>query len=131
MNTGQQHKTGHLTGESGGYRVGGERYAPDVAFISYARAPELQRDGYHPDPPELAVEVISDEGSKQEQTNLRLKLQNYMASGVVVWVVRPSAQTVEVYRPGQQAEVVGQDGVLRAEESLPGFELPVAQIFAW
>lgn len=28
---------GHLTTEAGGYMVDGERYAPDVAFISYAR----------------------------------------------------------------------------------------------
>ena len=29
-----QHDIGHVTGEAGGYMVNGERYAPDVAFIS-------------------------------------------------------------------------------------------------
>ena len=29
-----QNDIGHLTGEQGGYMVFGERYAPDVAFIS-------------------------------------------------------------------------------------------------
>lgn len=35
------HDIGHLTGEAGGYMVGGERYAPDVAFISYEKQAEL------------------------------------------------------------------------------------------
>jgi len=30
---------GHVTGEAGGYQVSGERYAPDVAFISKVRQP--------------------------------------------------------------------------------------------
>src|SRR5712691_7246710 len=32
---------GHITGEAGGYKVSGERYAPDVAYISAARQSEL------------------------------------------------------------------------------------------
>ena len=34
---------GHVTGEAGGYIVSGERYAPDVAFISREKQPELAR----------------------------------------------------------------------------------------
>src|SRR5829696_4954055 len=41
-----QNNIGHLTGESGGYMVSGERYAPDVAFISYEKQPELASQGY-------------------------------------------------------------------------------------
>ncbi len=37
---------GYLTGADGGYRVGGERYIPDVAFISKARQPELSGCGH-------------------------------------------------------------------------------------
>src|SRR6266851_1110312 len=45
-------RLGHITGEAGGYRVSGERYAPDVAYISFARQPELAKKGYNPNPPE-------------------------------------------------------------------------------
>lgn len=120
---------GWLTTEQGGYMVNGERYAPDVAFISYARAPELTRKGCHPDPPELAVEVISDEASKQEQTALRRKLANYMAAGVVVWVVNPAEQVVEVYRPGQSVAIIDRGGTVSGDDILPGFSLPVKDIF--
>lgn len=39
---------GHVTGEAGGYVVAGERYAPDMAYISATRQPELAREGYNP-----------------------------------------------------------------------------------
>ncbi|MCK6576844.1 MAG: Uma2 family endonuclease [Anaerolineae bacterium] len=52
----KQNDIGYVTGEAGGYRVSGERYAPDVAFIRYEKGP-LATSGYHPLPPDLAVEV--------------------------------------------------------------------------
>lgn len=36
----KQNDLGWVTGEGGGYIVAGERYAPDVAFISRARQPQ-------------------------------------------------------------------------------------------
>lgn len=120
---------GHVTGEAGGYMVGGERYAPDVAYISYARQPELARSGYNPNPPELAVEVISDPKSGEEQNLLRLKLSNYLAAGVLVWVVNPEEQVVEVHQVRQFAETVDANGTLSGGAVLPGFELAVKDIF--
>ena len=78
------HDIGWVTGEGGGYMVAGERYAPDVAYISRARQPQLARKGYNPNPPDLAVEVISDPDNREEQTALRVKITNYLAAGVVV-----------------------------------------------
>jgi len=125
----QNNIAGHLTGEAGGYMVNGERYAPDVAFISYARQPELARSGYNPNPPELAVEVISDPASVEEQTALRRKLANYLAAGTVVWIVDPSARTVEVYSPGQPVQTVSESGTLSGGDLLPGLRIPVKDIF--
>lgn len=120
---------GHVTGADGGYMVDGERYVPDVAFISYARQPELPASGYNPQPPELAVEVISDPDSGQEQRNLRLKVSHYLAAGTVVWVVNPADRTVEVHVPGRPARIVAEDGALDGGDILPGFSLPLQQIF--
>ena len=120
---------GHVTGEAGGYMVGGERYAPDVAYISYARQAELARSGYNPNPPELAVEVISDSENWEEQRQLRIKLSSYLAAGVLVWVVNPEDQLVEVHQVGQSALVVDASGTLTGGEVLPGFKLAVKDIF--
>lgn len=119
---------GHVTGEAGGYMVGGERFAPDVAFISYARQQELAHKGYNPNPPDLAVEVISDPENSEEQTALRRKLGSYLAAGVVLWIVNPFSRTVEVYRPGQPGVVLGEKDKLDGGDLLPGFRLAVKDI---
>jgi Uma2 family endonuclease len=118
---------GHLSGEAGGYQVSGERYAPDVAFLSYDTQPgEIATEGYNPNPLDLAVEVICPTDSEK---HLRIKVANYQAAGTPVWVVNPADETVEIYEAGQPVRVLDTSGTLRAEAILPGFELPVRQIF--
>lgn len=119
---------GHVTGESGGFNVNGERYAPDVGYISVARQFKLSRRGYNEFPPELAVEV--DYPSTRESVrSLRVKIANYLAVGTVVWIVDPELQTVEIYAPGQNVIVLGIDGTLNGGSVLPGFTLSVADVF--
>lgn len=122
----EDHGLGYVTGEGGGYVVSGERYAPDVAFISRARQPELVREGYNPLPPELAIEVVSPSDSEK---NLRIKLVNYLAAGTQVWVIYPDTREVEVYIPGQPARIIDQSGSLDGGTVLPGFRLDVRDIF--
>lgn len=117
---------GHVTGEAGGYRVSGERYAPDVAFISRARQPELPREGYNPLPPDLAVEVVSPTDSERM---LKIKVANYLAAGTVVWVVYPSEKQVEVYAPGQSARILGEGDTLDGGAVLPSLSISLAELF--
>jgi Uma2 family endonuclease len=120
---------GWVTGEGGGYMVAGERYAPDAAFISRARQPQLARKGYNPNPPDLAVEVISDPDNREEQTALRVKTTNYLAAGVVVWVVDYVMRVVEVHQPGKPVTVLAEDTILEGGDRLPGLMIPVKDIF--
>lgn len=125
-----QNDIGHITGEAGGYRVMGERYAPDVAFIRYEKQPELAKKGYNPAPPDLAVEVISSE-SKAEEDRLTVKLSNYLAAGTIVWIVRPEAGEIEVHDPAKGGRIVKKDAeqpVIDGGDLLPGFTLNVAQV---
>jgi Uma2 family endonuclease len=122
------HKIGHVTGEAGGYIVAGERYAPDVAFISFVRQPELVKEGYNPNPPDLAVEVVSSSRA-DELHNLRIKVNNYLAVGTVVWVVKPDSQQVEVYVTGEPVKILRQDATIDGGDVLPGFQLKIADIF--
>lgn len=122
-----QHDIGHLTGADGGYVVSGEKYIPDVGFISYARQPQLDYyEGYNPNPPDLAVEVLS---PGNDADNMRVKIANYLAAGTWVWVFNPSEQKVEVYVPGQPVRILGLHDGLDGGEVLPGFRLPVKDIF--
>ena len=107
--------------------VSGERYAPDVAFISVARQPELAKEGYNPNPPELAVEVVSPNDSERKMTR---KVVNYLAAGTLVWLVRPEEKQVEVYATGKPVKTLGINDTLDGGTVLPGFTLKVSEIFA-
>lgn len=122
---------GHVTGEAGGYMILGGRYAPDVAFISYAKQPELATKGCNPNPPDLAVEVVSTESGAENQ-RLTIKLGNYLAAGVAVWIVRLYVREIEVYVPGEQVLVVRRDDenpVIDGGDVLPGFTLNLTDVF--
>ena len=124
----EEHNLGYVTGEAGGYRVSGERYAPDVGFIHKAKQARLATEGYNPLPPDLAVEVDFP-STMQSQRTLRIKLANYLAAGVVVWVVLPETREVEVYAPDQPARLMTVSDTLDGGDVLPGFTLAVRDLF--
>jgi Uma2 family endonuclease len=77
--------------------------------------------------PVLAVEILSP-SDKQEEINE--KIDEYLVTGVaVVWVVDPHFQTVRVHRPGLPPELFNTGQELSGEPHLPGFRVPVADIF--
>jgi Uma2 family endonuclease len=116
---------GRVTGADGGYVVSGERYIPDVAFISKEKQPEPSHEAYNTTPPDLAVEVLS---PSNDPGDIRIKLFNYLRAGTVVWLVDPDKKEVEVYASGQ-AKKLGLDSILDGGDVLPGFTLPVKEIF--
>ena len=81
-------------------------------------------------PPLLVVEVLSPSNTRRDVAE---RLADYRSIGVPeCWLARFSARTVEVLRlSGDGVAVLGVYGmgdVLRSE-ALPGFELPIADIF--
>jgi Uma2 family endonuclease len=118
---------GYVTGEAGGYVISpGNVFNPDVGYISKERLPEVpEREA--PVPPDLAVEVKSPTDSKRA---MRRKAEKYLSAGTrLVWLVFPEQQLVEVYTPDEDVQVVGIDGTLDGGDVLPGFRLPVREIF--
>jgi Uma2 family endonuclease len=120
------HQLGLVTGADGGYRIAGEDYIPDCAFLSKDKHPKTTRDSYVPIAPDLAVEVLSpanDEGS------MRIKIGNYLKAGTLLWVVDPDKKRVEVYAPNQKVRVVELDGTLDGDDVLPNFSMKIADVF--
>lgn len=122
----EEHNLGRVTGADGGYKVSGERYIPDVAFISKAKQPKPSREAYNSNAPDLAVEVLS---PGNEPDELRIKVANYLLAGTTVWVVNPDKQRVEVFAPSQPVAKVGLNQAVDGGSVLPGFSLPVSIIF--
>lgn len=117
---------GIVSGADGGYVIAGERYIPDVAFVSAQRQPEASERPYSVVPPDLVVEVLSPSNTPHE---MRVKVVNYLSVGAMVWIVDPERQVVEVYAPGQPVKKVSANGVLSGGSALPGFALAVKSIF--
>ncbi len=117
---------GIVTGADGGYQIGSERYIPDVAYVSAERQREVSDQAYSPVPPDLAVEVLS---SSNEADNMRFKVVNYLRASTTVWVVDPVRQVVEVFVPGQPPQRLGLADTIDGGAILPGFRLPVKEIF--
>lgn len=118
----------HVTGADGGYRVFGERYAPDVAVVLKSRQPDLDDSGYNHLPPDIAVEV-EHPVTTQSAERLTIKVANYVAAGTTVWVIYPERNVAVVYAPGQAARVLHIDDSLDGGGVLPGLSIPLNAIF--
>jgi len=122
---------GLVTGADGTMRLtSGLVRIPDVAFISWDRLPN-RRVPTEPIPdvaPDLAVEVLSAGNTPGEMARKR---QEYFSSGVqVVWQVDPNIRTVEVYTTPDQVTVLYEAQTLEGGTVLPGFVLPLQELFA-
>jgi Uma2 family endonuclease len=76
----------------------------------------------------LAAEILSQGNTAEE---MERKLRDYFQTGVrLVWYIEPGTRTARAYTAVGQWMEVGPDGLLLGGEVLPGFELPLAQLFA-
>lgn len=120
-----QNGLGHVTGADGGYQVQGERYIPDVGFIRKVRQPEPCHEAYNPNPPDLAIEVMS---PTDQERHMLVKLSNYLASNTEVWIVYPDDKTVHVHEVGRAVRILGIDDDLTSN-LMPNFIISVKSIF--
>lgn len=103
-------------------------YAPDVVFVRADRLPAKdQRLGFLELAPDLIAEVLS---PSDTASALDEKLRVYLDAGVpLVWVVDPRRRSVAVHRPNLAIRLLAEGDDLDGEAVLPGFRLPVADLF--
>ena len=79
--------------------------------------------------PDLAAEIVS---PSQYHPEMDAKARLFLARGVrLVWVIWPTAQEIDVWRPGSMTPVatLHASDTLDGLDVLPGFTLPVAELF--
>ena len=102
--------------------------APDIAFVRAERVPTASVRGFFQGARDLAVEVVSPGDRASEVT---AKSQAWLAAGCSeVWVVDPQTATVTIYRSRSEVAILRSSDILDCRDLLPGFRLPVAEIFA-
>jgi Uma2 family endonuclease len=123
-----QHNLGYVTGSDSGYKLGERRARqPDAAFISKARAGKLKGVAFDGGP-DLAVEVVS------EDEDILRKAQEYFKAGTrAVWAVYTDEKIVYVMMLDEDGRTISTPHkvgeTLSGGDVLPGFSLPVADIF--
>jgi len=110
----------------------GRSIVPDVVFLLEDHILTDQQGEYvdeTPIPPDIHIEIISPDRHEKKS---REKLAHSTANGSALgWLIHPYRATIHVYRPGREPELLPHDGVLEGEPVLPGFRLPVAEVFGW
>ncbi len=104
------------------------RLAPDLAVILGDRSDELRGAKVIPIVPEIVAEVLS---PSEYPARIHRKMAQYFKAGVKeVWLIDPEACTVEVWTSPTLPEnaLTGEDALTSA--LLPGFALPLADLFA-
>ncbi|OWK36254.1 Uma2 family endonuclease [Fimbriiglobus ruber] len=127
----QSGNRGMLLGADGAFRLmRGLVRIPDCSFTRWDRLPGGKVPA-EPIPdliPDLAIEVLSSENGTRE---MERKLKEYILCGVrLVWYADPATRTVRVFSGSTDATELTEVDVLDGADVLPGFRLPVRQLFA-
>ncbi|MEH1781346.1 MAG: Uma2 family endonuclease [Nostoc sp.] len=107
---------------------GAER-SPDASWIKIERwnalTPE-QQEKFAPICPDFVVELRSPSDSLKD---LQEKMQEYIENGAQLgWLIDRKNKRVEIYRPGEDVEILNNPTSLSGENVLPGFVLNLQQI---
>jgi Uma2 family endonuclease len=102
---------------------------PDVSFLSTAKlqGETIDDDCAFEAVPDLVVEVISPSDNYYQ---VAAKREDWLGAGVkLYWEINPDLGSVDVYTPNGPQGAVRRTGTLSGEPVVPGFAVPVADLF--
>jgi Uma2 family endonuclease len=104
--------------------------SPDVSWIQLEKWNALtdsQREKFPPIAPDFVLELMSPSDSLSETQS---KMREYIAAKVRLgWLIDRKNRRVEIYRLGQEVEILDAPTILSGEDVLPGFVLNMS--FVW
>ncbi len=127
----RQTKLGKAFNSSTGFHLpNGANRSPDAAWVKLERWEILtpqEREGFAPICPDLVVELKSPSDNIE---TLRAKMREYMENGARLgWLIDRKTRKVEVYRLGQNVEILENPTTLSGENVLPGFVLDLTEVW--
>ncbi|ACK69934.1 protein of unknown function DUF820 [Gloeothece citriformis PCC 7424] len=104
--------------------------APDLSWIRLERWNELtieEREKFPPIVPDFVLELMSPSDSLKDTQE---KMEEYQANGVKLgWLIVRKLQRVEIYRQGQNKEILDNPKFLYGEDVLPDFILDLGMVW--
>ena len=127
----EQVKLGEVFDSSTGFKLSnGAIRSPDVSWIENAKWNSLtlsQQRKFAPIDPDFVIELMS---PTDDLVELQQKMLEYMDCGVRLgWLINPDDKQVEIYRLGQEKEVLNNLKTLSGEDILPKLTVNLADIF--
>lgn len=127
----RQHKLGVIFDSSTCFKLPkGSNRSPDVAYIKKERWEQLtpeEKSKFPPIAPDFVLELMSPSDSLKDTQE---KMAEYMDNGVKLgWLINPEKKQVEIYRQGQEKEVLDNPKTISGEEILPEFNLDLTLIW--
>lgn len=106
------------------------RRSPDAAWISKQRIKDLDRAAFSRYWPVCPAFVIELRSQTDRIRVLRDKMEEWLANGAQLgWLIDPEARTVEIYRPGREAETRTGVASIEGEGPVAGFVLDLPPVW--
>jgi Uma2 family endonuclease len=127
----EQTQLGKVFDSSGGFKLpNGADRSPDTSWVKLERwnalTPE-QQTKFAPLCPDFVVELLSPSDSLKDTQE---KMKEYRDNGARLgWLINRKSRQVEIYRQGQDVEVLESPASLSGEDVLPGFVLNLESIW--
>ncbi|MCC5608493.1 Uma2 family endonuclease [Nostoc sp. CHAB 5834] len=127
----EQKQLGEVFDSSTGFTLpNGADRSPDVSWVEKSHWDSLtkeQREKYLPLCPDFTIEIMSPSDTLKK---VQEKMHEYMSNGCRLgWLINRKKQEVEIYRPGQDVEILKLPQTLSGESVLPGFVLSLKKIW--
>ncbi|NCS36582.1 MAG: Uma2 family endonuclease [Microcystis aeruginosa G11-01] len=126
----RQRKLGRVFDSSTGYdftTMGGGKLSPDVSWIEKSRLEGISLEQFCPVVPDFVIELRS---TTDKLNQLQTKMLGYQRLGVRLGLlINPQDRQVEVYRLGQEPDVLKSPLSVSCEEVMLGFILSMNEIW--
>ncbi|WP_309734963.1 Uma2 family endonuclease [Chamaesiphon sp. OTE_75_metabat_556] len=126
----RQTNLGRVFDSSGGYdltAIGGGQPSPDVSWIEKSRLEGVNIVGFIPVVPDFVIELRS---ATDNLKSLQKKMKDYQQVGVRMGLlINPKNQQVEIYRPGQEPEILESPESIDCSEVMLDFILSMDRIW--
>jgi Uma2 family endonuclease len=126
----RQTNLGRVFDSSGGYdfeAFGGGQPSPDVSWIEKSRLEGVNIVRFIPVVPDFVIELRSASDNLQPTQK---KMREYQRVGVrLALLIDPKKKRVEIYRQGQEPEILESPKSIDCNEVMPGFTLDLSRIW--
>jgi Uma2 family endonuclease len=123
-------KLGRVFDSSTGYdfiAIGGGKISPDVSWIERSRLEGVNIKGFIKVVPDFAIELRS---ATDRLNAVKTKMVEYQTLGVRLGLlINPQDKKVEIYRLGQEIEILEAPASVNCDDIMPGFTLNMSEIW--